>query len=95
MCSSPLKTTRPPYRLLLGSYVSAAYYRTAVSELAERVHLGQSREPVLAAWVITESGQKMLGLAPAVARLFGEERRRTRVIPHTFGERAVLKMMFA
>lgn len=28
-------------------------------------------------------------------RLFGEERRRTKVIPHAFGERAVLKLMFA
>ena len=28
-------------------------------------------------------------------RLFGEERRRTKVIPHTFGERAVLKLMYA
>lgn len=30
------------------------------------MHLGQPREPVLAAWAITEGGQKMLlGLAPA------------------------------
>ena len=28
-------------------------------------------------------------------RLFGEERRRTKMIPHTFGERAVLKLMYA
>jgi putative transposase len=28
-------------------------------------------------------------------RLFGEERRRTKVIPHAFGERAVLKLMYA
>jgi putative transposase len=28
-------------------------------------------------------------------RLFGEERRRTKVIPHAFGERAVLKFMYA
>ena len=28
-------------------------------------------------------------------RLFGEERRRSKVIPHAFGERAVLKLMFA
>lgn len=27
-------------------------------------------------------------------RLFGEERRRTKVIPHAFGERAVLKLMY-
>ena len=26
---------------------------------------------------------------------FGEERRRTKVIPHAFGERAVLKLMYA
>lgn len=26
-------------------------------------------------------------------RLFGEERRRTKVIPHALGERAVLKLM--
>ena len=28
-------------------------------------------------------------------RLFGEERRRTKTIPHAFGERAVLKLMYA
>ncbi len=28
-------------------------------------------------------------------RLFGEERWRTKVIPHAFGERAVLKLMYA
>ena len=28
-------------------------------------------------------------------RLFGEERRRTKTLPHAFGERAVLKLMFA
>ena len=28
-------------------------------------------------------------------RLFGEERRRTKVIPHAFGKRAVLKLMYA
>jgi transposase-like protein len=30
-----------------------------------------------------------------LARLFGEARRRTKVIPHAFGERAVLKLMYA
>ena len=28
-------------------------------------------------------------------RLFGEERRRSKVIPHAFGERAVMKLMYA
>jgi len=32
---------------------------------------------------------------PTCLRLFGEERRRTKVIPHAFGERAVLKLMYA
>ena len=31
-----------------------------VDGIAERVHLGQPREPVLAAWGITASGQKVL-----------------------------------
>jgi transposase-like protein len=30
-----------------------------------------------------------------VERLFGEERRRSKVIPHAFGARAVMKLMFA
>ncbi|HEY9531120.1 MAG TPA: hypothetical protein VIQ55_07000 [Burkholderiales bacterium] len=33
--------------------------------------------------------------ANMLERLFGEERRRTKVIPHAFGERAVLKLMYA
>jgi putative transposase len=30
-----------------------------------------------------------------LGRMFGEERRRTKVIPHVFGERAVTRLMFA
>ena len=30
-----------------------------------------------------------------IERAFGEERRRTKIIPHAFGERAVLKLMYA
>jgi putative transposase len=30
-----------------------------------------------------------------LAQLFDEERRRTKVIPHAFGERAMLKLMYA
>jgi site-specific recombinase XerD len=33
--------------------------------------------------------------APTDKRLFLEERRRTKIIPHAFGERAVLKLMYA
>jgi transposase-like protein len=36
-----------------------------VDGIAERLHLGQPREAVLAAWGITEAGHKvLLGLAP-------------------------------
>ncbi len=31
----------------------------------------------------------------SLERLFGEERRRTKVLPHVFGERPVLKLMYA
>lgn len=38
-----------------------------VDGIAERLHLGQPREPVLAAWGITTQGQKvLLGLAPGL-----------------------------
>src|SRR5206468_2828702 len=120
-----------------------------VDGIAERLHLGQPREAVLAAWGLLADGKKALlhlapgtkedtascreffrdmrrrGLPSAVAcleddfeaciahlrfplghrrairttnlleRLFGEERRRTKVIPHAFGERAVLKLIYA
>ncbi len=44
-----------------------------VDGIAERLHLGQPREPVLAAWGITTQGQKvLLGLAPGVIRAIEE-----------------------
>lgn len=38
--------------------------------------------------------RRVLRTAHLLERLFGEERRRTKTVPHTFGERAVLKRMF-
>ena len=37
----------------------------------------------------------MIRTTNLLERLFGEARRRTKVIPHAFGERAVLKLMYA
>ncbi len=37
----------------------------------------------------------MTRITDLLERLFGEERRRTKTIPHDFGERAVMKLMFA
>ena len=37
----------------------------------------------------------MIRTTNLLERLFGEERRRTKVIPHAFGERAVLKLVYA
>ena len=39
--------------------------------------------------------RRMIRTTNLLERLFGEERRRTKVIPHAFGERAVLKLMYA
>ena len=39
--------------------------------------------------------RKTARTANLLERLFGEERRRTKVIPHAFGEKPVLKLMFA
>ena len=50
------------------------------------------RRAVSSAWRQLESAPRRLRL---LERLFGEERRRTKVIPHAFAERAVLKLMYA
>ena len=39
--------------------------------------------------------RKAIRTTNLLERLFGEERWRTKIIPHAFGERAVLKSMFA
>ncbi|MDS4030547.1 MAG: transposase [Candidatus Contendobacter sp.] len=39
--------------------------------------------------------RKAIRTTNLLERLFGEERRRTKTIPHAFGERAALKLMFA
>jgi putative transposase len=39
--------------------------------------------------------RRAIRTANLLERLFGEARRRTKVIPHAFGERAVLKLMYA
>lgn len=39
--------------------------------------------------------RKAIRTTNLLERLFGEERRRTKVIPHAFGERPLLKMMYA
>ena len=39
--------------------------------------------------------RKMIRTTNLLERLFLEERRRTKIIPHAFGERPVLKLMYA
>jgi transposase-like protein len=39
--------------------------------------------------------RKVIRTTNLLERLFLEERRRTKIIPHAFGERAVLKLMYA
>ena len=52
-------------------------------------------EANVAAWLTTIAHRKAIRTTNLLERLFGEERRRTKTIPHAFGERAVLKLMFA
>ena len=61
---------------------SSASKRLTNSSLVKRARAGD--EARYAAWA-----------CHLLERLFGEERRRTKVIPHAFGERAVLKLMYA
>jgi len=42
-----------------------------------------------------DAGWRIIRTTNLLERLFGAERRRTKVIPHAFGERAVLKLMYA
>ena len=39
--------------------------------------------------------RKVIRTTNLLERLFGEERRRTKIVPHAFGERPVLKLMYA
>ena len=52
-------------------------------------------EACIAHWRLPIAHRKAIRTTNLLERLFGEERRRTKTIPHAFGERAVLKLMFA
>src|SRR6266487_1265747 len=72
-----------------------------VDGIAERLRPGAKREPVLAAWGYTVEGRRVLLHLMAGSKedaetvtAFFEERRRLKIIPNAFGERAVLKLMF-
>jgi transposase-like protein len=59
--------------------------RSLIEAVAINLHCGAT--PLGHRWAIRTTN--------LLERLFGEERRRTKVIPHAFGERAVLKLMYA
>ena len=76
-------------------------------DLAQWLLKWQAKYPTLTNWVeenieetlsfyrLPLAHHKHLKSTNMLERLFGEERRRTKVIPHAFGERAVLKLMYA
>jgi putative transposase len=55
--------------------------------------LTSARRPSPGAYA--SAGDPAIRTTNLLERLFGEERRRTKVIPHAFGERTVLKLMYA
>ena len=56
------------------------------------IALSKNRGPLLR---LPIAHRRAIRTTNLLERLFGEERRRTKVIPHAFGERAVLKLMYA
>jgi len=52
-------------------------------------------DPCVAQLVFPVAHGKVIRITNLLERLFLEERRRTKIIPNTFGERPVLKLMYA
>ena len=82
----------PALSRLLRDEVVTAYGR----ELASAVACFQDDfEACIAHLKFPLAHRRAIRTTNLLERLFGEERRRTKVIPHAFGERAVLMLMYA
>src|SRR5262249_58562175 len=73
-------------------YLPAAYGQDLPSAVA---CLQEDFEACIAHLKFPLAHRRAIRTTNLLERLFGEERRRSKVIPHAFGERAVLKLMFA
>jgi putative transposase len=77
---------------LLGDDIAATYAKDLPSAVA---CLDDDFEACIAHLRFPLGHRRAVRTTNLLERLFGEERRRTKVIPHAFGERAVLKLMYA
>src|SRR6516162_4733509 len=77
---------------LLRDDIAATYARDLPSAVA---CLDDDFEACIAHLRFPLGHRRVIRTTNLLERLFGEERRRTKVIPHAFGERAVLKLIYA
>ena len=82
----------PALARLLRDDIAATYARELPSAVA---CLDDDFEACIAHLRFPLGHRRAIRTTNLLERLFGEERRRTKVIPHAFGERAVLKLMYA
>jgi putative transposase len=82
----------PALARLLRDDIAATYGRDLPSAVA---CLDDDFEACIAHLKFPLSHRRAIRTTNLLERLFGEARRRTKVIPHAFGERAVLKLMYA
>ena len=82
----------PALARLLRDDIASAYARDLPSAVA---CLDDDFEACIAQLRFPLGHRRAIRTTNLLERLFGEERRRTKVIPHAFGERAVLKLMYA
>jgi putative transposase len=82
----------PALARLLRDQIVATYGRELPSAVA---CLQDDFEACIAHLKFPLAHRRAIRTTNLLERLFGEERRRTKVIPHAFGERAVLKLMYA
>ena len=82
----------PALARLLRDDIAATYARDLPSAVA---CLDDDFEACIAHLRFPLGHRRVIRTTNLLERLFGEERRRTKVIPHAFGERAVLKLIYA
>jgi putative transposase len=82
----------PALARLLREDIAGTYSRDLPSAVA---CLDDDFEACIAHLKFPLGHRRAIRTANLLVRLLGEERRRTKVIPHAFGERAVLKLMYA
>jgi len=82
----------PALARVLADDLRASFTRTLPSAVA---CFDDDFEACIAHLVFPLAHRRVIRTTNLLERLFGEERRRTKVIPHAFTERAVLKLMYA